>query len=62
MVRAMLFPLFFAFVLCVAGMQIPPAELRTIDLVVGSAGVAAFIASGWLLGEIARSLKELGGP
>jgi len=57
----MLVPLCFAFAMCVAVMQIPPAELSTIDLVVGSAGVAAFVISGWLLGEIARNLKELSG-
>jgi len=57
----MLVPLFFAFATCVAVLQIPPAELGTIDLVVGSVGVAAFVTSGWLLGEIARNLKELGG-
>jgi hypothetical protein len=55
----LLFPLFLALALCVAVMQISPAELGTIDLVVGSAGVAALIASAWLVGEIARTLEEL---
>jgi hypothetical protein len=55
----MLFPVFFALALCFAVMQISPAELATIDLVVGSAGVAALIASAWLVGEIDRTLKEL---
>jgi hypothetical protein len=61
MVWAMQFPFFFAFALCVARMQIPPTELRAIDLVVGSAGVVAF-TSEWHFGEMARSLMDLSGP